>query len=419
MSVESGRKTSLLFLCHRIPFPPNKGDKIRSFHLLEHLSRHFDVYLGTFVDDAEDWPYRSHVEEYCKEALFLPLPAMKGLCASLSGFFTGDALSIPYYRNAKMKAWVRDTLSKHSIEHAIVYSSAMAQFLLGSDDIVKRKIVDFVDVDSDKWQQYADQKSWPMSWLYRRESRYLLAYEKMLSEEFDAGLFVSSAEAEHFKSMSPETAHKISFYNNGVNTEYFSPSAEQDNPYPAGSSVVVFTGAMDYWPNVDAVVWFVNDIFPALRARCPDILFYIVGGNPTKAVTRLSSVPGVTVTGRVEDIRPYMHFAVAAVAPMRVARGVQNKVLEGMAMEKPVVLSSKGLEGIDATHTEHLLIADEIAEYVEHLDHLMKGAYPEMGKAARQYVTRHFNWEENLPEVVFLLEQPQKAVNKARFITDE
>jgi glycosyltransferase involved in cell wall biosynthesis len=148
-------------------------------------------------------------------------------------------------------------------------------------------------------------------------------------------------------------------------------------------------------------------------------LFYIVGGNPTKAVTRLSSVPGVTVTGRVEDIRPYMHFAVAAVAPMRVARGVQNKVLEGMAMEKPVVLSSKGLEGIDATHTEHLLIADEIAEYVEHLDHLMKGAYPEMGKAARQYVTRHFNWEENLPEVVFLLEQPQKAVNKARFITDE
>ncbi len=398
-------KLPLLFLCHRIPYPPNKGDKIRSFHLLHHLSKHFDIYLATFVDDPADRPYVSEVKKHCKDSLYVDLKPWQATLRSLKGFITGDPLSIPYYTNTGMKNWVKAAVAENNIRHVIVYSSAMAQFILQPEFSFTRKIIDFVDVDSDKWQQYARQKPWPLSWLYRRESDKLLKLERTLSEQFDSGLFVSSAEADMFRMLSPETADKIGFYNNGVNIEYFDPARDSSNPYADGVPTIVFTGAMDYWPNVDAVVWFVHQVLPHLLVESPLLQFYIVGGNPAKKVQRLSAETGVVVTGRVEDIRPYIQHAVLAVAPIRVARGVQNKVLEAMAMEKPVLVSRKGLEGIDAVHGEQLLIADEVDEYINLVQRILRGDFPAMGSKARTYVAENFNWDENLPEVVFLLNQ--------------
>jgi sugar transferase (PEP-CTERM/EpsH1 system associated) len=397
------RKTPLLFLCHRIPYPPNKGDKIRSFHLLHHLSQHFDIFLGTFVDDPADWPWVHEVEKFCLDCSFVGLRKWPARLKSLTALLTGKAMSIPFYASTQMQRWVRATLRENDIRHAVVYSSSMAQYLLDGVHDFDRKVVDFVDVDSDKWQQYAAKQYWPMSWLYRREARKLLAYECHLSREFDAGFFVSSSEAQLFRKLSPATADKVGFYNNGVNTEYFYPSLEYANPYPKGIQPIVFTGAMDYWPNVDAVFWFATEVVPQLRATRSDIYFYVVGSNPAASVVRLAKEAGVVVTGRVEDIRPYLQFAIAAVAPMRVARGVQNKVLEAMAMSKTVLVSRKGLEGIEAIDGEHLLLAESSDDYCGLLTEVLNGHHAELGDRARVFVKENFNWDNNLPEVTLLL----------------
>jgi len=397
-------KTPLLFLCHRIPYPPNKGDKIRSFHLLHHLSQHFDIYLATFVDDPADWPYVPEVEKFCRDCLFVEQKKWPSRLRGLTGLLTGKALSIPFYACREMHQWVADTVNEHQIGHAMVFSSSMAQYVLDTPLKFERKVVDFVDVDSDKWQQYAEQQSWPMSWLYRREARHLLTYEIRLARHFDAGLFVSSSEAELFRTLSPQTAGKVGFYNNGVNTGYFRPIQDSSSPYPPDVCAVVFTGAMDYWPNIDAVLWFTREVLPSLRENHPDAQFYIVGSNPSKVVLQLSNEPGVVVTGRVEDVRPYVQHAVAAVAPMRIARGVQNKVLEAMAMERPVIVTSKGLEGISAEDEEHVLIADTADDYIDLLGQVMAGGFTKIGASAKCYVSQNFNWDNNLPEVVLLLE---------------
>ncbi|MEQ9462269.1 MAG: TIGR03087 family PEP-CTERM/XrtA system glycosyltransferase [Haliea sp.] len=403
----AGDKPPLLFLCHRIPYPPNKGDKIRSFHLLHHLSQHFDIYLGSFVDDPADWPWAPEVEKFCRGVLLRPLDARLATLRSLRGFLSGQALSIPYYTDPVLRRWVADTVATRGIRHAIVYSSAMAQFLPADGDGFRRKVIDFVDVDSDKWQQYALQKPWPLSWVYRREARCLLALEQSLAAQFDAGLFVSSAEAELFHQLSPATAHKIGFYNNGVNCTYFDPAfdseASRPTPFPEGSLPLVFTGAMDYWPNVDAVVWFAREVFPALRRAYPKLTFTIVGGNPARAVQQLAALPGITVTGRVTDVRPYLKHALAAVAPMRIARGVQNKVLEAMAMARPVLVSRKGLEGIAADDGAEVLLAESAEDYQRLLAELLAGEHGSMGQQARVCVQQGFSWEDNLPEVVLLL----------------
>ncbi|MEQ8515024.1 MAG: glycosyltransferase, partial [Chromatocurvus sp.] len=231
----------------------------------------------------------------------------------------------------------------------------------------------------------------------------LLDCERALAAHFDYGLFVSSAEAALFRRLAPESAHKVGHYNNGVDTDYFCPDPSLADPFE-GVPTLVFTGAMDYWPNVDAVVDFAEDILPALQRGRPTALqLCIVGGNPTDRVRALAKQPGIQVTGRVPDVRPYLQHALAAVAPMRVARGVQNKVLEGMAMAKPVLVSALGLEGIDASDGEHLLLAETTEDYARHLAALQRGEHSRLGERAREYVRTAFNWDDNLPEVALLL----------------
>lgn len=409
-SSNSSGKLPLLFLCHRIPYPPNKGDKIRAFHLLVHLSRHFDIYLASFVDEPGDWSGVPEVEKYCRETFFRPLNPRLAKVRSLYGLLSRQALSLPYYADSAMQRWVARTCEANDIRHTLVYSSTMAQFLPAGGEDLQRKVIDFVDVDSDKWRQYATQKPWPLSWLYHREARCLLRCEQALAARFDASLFVSSTEAALFRQLSPATAHKTGFYNNGVDGDYFDPyssaCAALQNPFPEHCQALVFTGAMDYWPNVDAVTWFAHTVLPALRQAHPALAFYIVGGKPTANVQRLAHLPGVTVTGRVPDVRPYLKHALAAVAPMRVARGVQNKVLEGMAMALPVLVSHKGLEGIDAQDGEQVLLADSVDEYLEGVGEILAGRHTGLGARARACVQEMFDWDQTLPEVVHLLAQP-------------
>lgn len=389
----------LLFLAHRIPYPPNKGDKIRAWHLLDHLARRYRVHLGAFIDDPDDWRHADKLKQICASTHLVGVDPRWGKLRALTGLLTGEPLTLPFYRNADMQRWVDERLAD-GVAGVVCYSSAMGRFVMGAS--APRRIMDFVDIDSDKWRQYAPTKPWPLSWLYRREGERMLEWERRVAARFDAGLFVSDAEAADFRKLAPESAQRIGHYHNGVDADFFSPERDYPDPFPPGARAVVFTGAMDYWPNVDAVTWFARDVLPDLRYRSPQCLFAIVGGKPTAAVQALANRPGVLVTGRVEDVRPYLAHARAVVAPLRIARGIQNKVLEGMAMGRPVVATPQALEGIDAVPGREVLLADDAGTLVSAVLQAMN--HGGLGPAARERVLNDYNWAANLARVDQLLE---------------
>ena len=394
--------SGLLFLAHRIPYPPNKGDKIRSFHALQALARRHRVHLGAFVDDDEDWRHADSLREICAEVRLVRLRPRLRKLRSVVGLLTGQALTLPYYGSAALASWVDDLVTSGQVGAAFVYSGAMAQFVRRHSRITR--VMDFVDVDSDKWALYAETRRFPLSWLYRREAARLLDFERRIAREFDAAFFVSREEAAHFARLAPEAARHADWYGNGVDAGYFDPALGHPDPFPPGTRPVVFTGAMDYWPNVDAVVWFANEIFPAVRAQYPDTSFYIVGSRPGTAVNALTAVEGVTVTGRVPDIRPYLAHAHVAVAPLRVARGVQNKVLEAMAMARPIVTTPEALEGVGARVGEEVLCASGAPAFRDAVLEVLAGGDIRMGRAARARVLADFDWGATLRPLVAALE---------------
>jgi sugar transferase (PEP-CTERM/EpsH1 system associated) len=293
-------------------------------------------------------------------------------------------------------------LRENKLDRVMVFSSPMAQYAEKYPQA--RRVVDLCDVDSDKWRQYAAKKSWPMSWLYRHEADALLAYERHVAKTCDAALFVSSPEADLFRTLAPESDAKIGFFNNGVDTDYFSPERDYERPYASDERALVFTGAMDYWPNIDAVQWFAAEIFPKLLATMPNLRFVIVGARPAPAVQALAQQAGVIVTGTVPDVRPYIHHAEIAVAPLRIARGIQNKVLEAMAMGRPVIVSPQALEGIAAEPGADLLLADGADAFVATISALLAAPNPNLGAAARANVQQQYSWPSKLSRIEERLE---------------
>jgi sugar transferase (PEP-CTERM/EpsH1 system associated) len=403
----------LLYLVHRIPYPPNKGDKIRSYHILKHLSQNHRIHLGTFIDDEKDWEYVEKLKEICSETCFVKLHPQISRMRSLSGMVTNQPLTLPYYRDEVLQKWVNNILDTRHIKNILVFSSAMAQYV--KESYSTHCVIDFVDVDSDKWKQYSKTKPWPLSWLYQRESRLLLKYERKIAGAFDASTFVSETESEFFKKLAPETAAKVTYFNNGVNAEYFSPEKVNTSPYQSNTDTLVFTGAMDYWANIDAVEWFAHSIFPLIRAQLPSVEFYIVGSRPSAKVTALSSLPGVTVTGSVEDIRPYIAHATLVVVPLRIARGIQNKVLEAMAMAKTVIASPQAAEGIRALHNQELFVENDKQNFADRIVTQIKGGQNmNVGNAARTRILKDYSWGQILNQVDKLLLQEETSTTDTK-----
>lgn len=398
---------NLLLLVHRIPYPPNKGDKIRSYHLFKHLAQHYRVHLGTFVDEADDWQHVPRLEAMAASCHFAPLNPKLARLRSLRALLGQRSLSLDYYRDAGLRRWVDATVRREGISRIVVFCSAMAQYAEPYPNATR--VVDFVDVDSDKWRQYAEKKAWPASALYAHEARQLLAYERHVASKCDAALFVSAPEAQLFRTLAPESAARIGHFSNGVDTVYFSPDGAYPNPYAAGVQALVFTGAMDYWPNVDAVTWFAQQVLPAVRARHPQAVFYIVGARPAPEVLALAALPGVVVTGTVPDVRPYVAHAALCVAPLRIARGIQNKVLEAMAMGRTVLVSPQALEGIDAEPGRALLLASDAPAWAATLEHALAQPDPAMGLAARATVESQYGWSSHLAPVCSMLEAGRRA----------
>jgi len=404
----------LLLLVHRIPYPPNKGDKIRSWHLLRHLAARYRIHLATFVDDPDDWQYVTHVRQLCVSSHFAPLNPGLARLRSLRALLANRALSLDYYTDRATRAWVRRTVRDAGIERVVVFSSPMAQYMVDMPEA--RRVVDLCDVDSQKWRAYADKKSWPASLLYGYEADRLLRYERKVAADSDAALFVSAPEADLFRTLAPESAARIGWFGNGVDTAYFSPDAGYASPYASGEIALVFCGAMDYWPNVDAVQWFAHDVLPLIRARVPQASFVIVGSRPAPEVQALASLPGVIVTGTVPDVRPYVAHAALSVAPLRVARGIQNKVLEAMSMAKAVIVSPQALEGIDAAVGSEVLLAEHAADMAETIvaalsDDVLRAG---LGRAARARVEASYGWDARLAPLDAMLEAPRQPAGTAQ-----
>lgn len=387
---------SLLFLTQRIPYPPIKGEKIRPLQILKYLRNHYDVYLGCLVDDPLDEEHVPTVRALCRDAFFARLDRRRARIACLRGLLTGEALSVTFYRDRGLANWVRHVLHEVNPAAIFVCSSNMAPYVLDLRRPDAVCLVDLADVDSEKWRAYAAAGSFPMAWVHAREWRQVARLEARIAGSCEWSTFVSEEEAALFRRLQPAHAARIRAVGSGVDHAYFDPALEHAAPFDTGRPNFVFTGTMDYPPNVDAVTWFATAILPIIRRRAPDAQFHVVGSNPSHEVQALAQTQGVFVTGRVPDVRPYLAHATAGVAPMRIARGIQNKVLESMAMARPTVVTQDALAGIEATPGAELLLADDADGFAAACLQTLAPEAARLGPAARRRVLRDYIWAERL-----------------------
>lgn len=385
----------ILMLAHRIPYPPHTGDKTRAFHILRLLRARHEVTLGFLIDDAADRHGVAALRELVPDLEFRrvwkPLSLLKGL----GGLVTGGALSVSYFHSRGLRRRLARRSHERPYDLVYAYSGPMAQYARGLGIPL---VMDFVDVDSDKWRQYADHSRPPLSWLYRTEARRLQASEAEIATWASLCLLATPVEEALLRSFAPWA--RTAVIPNGIDSEYYAPSGI-DPSQPA----VIFTGAMDYRPNSDAVRHFCADILPLVRRDIPETAFFIVGLNPSPDVVRLGEIPGVTVTGAVPDVRPYYARAGVCVAPMRIGRGIQNKVLQGMAMSLPVVASSLAGRGIQAEAGRDLEIADDPVVFATHVVRLLRSPAERrrLGERGRACVETHYVWERNVEKLEPLL----------------
>lgn len=387
----------ILFLSQRIPYPPDKGDKIRSWRALLHLAQRNRIHLGTFIDDPVDNAHIPVMENMCESVHIARLNPLAARIKSLKALATGAPLSLPYFHDKTLAAWITQTLETNDIDAVFVFSSAMAQYVLNLPRPPRRFLMDFVDVDSEKFRQYAGERGFISKVVYGREAKKLLAFDRQVAAHADASFFVSEAEANLFRSLAPETSERTFGLSNGIDTDYFDPALvttpKSDLTDFGPGQNIIFTGRMDYKPNVDAVCWFSEKILPGILVQKPDTRFIIAGAAPAPAVTALASNPAVRVTGRVEDMRPWLAHADIAVAPMAIGRGIQNKVLEAAAMARPVLTTPEGLEGIDLEPDTHLYVTKGAEGFTSKtLDILAASDTADIGLAARAYLKDHYSW---------------------------
>lgn len=383
----------ILFLAHRLPYPPNKGDKIRSFWELRTLALSHEVDLFCFCDDKKDKSYVEELRRYCHECYVEPISKLRAGALALSGVFRKQPLSIAYFFSETMARRINSAIQSRSYELVLVFSSTMAQYVEQWPDLPR--VLDLVDVDSDKWAQYSSSTRGPLSWLWNLESRRLARYESALVSFFNETLVCTDAEAQLLRSKVGKG--KISVLQNWLDLDYYDPdSISVPAEIRSLQPYIVFTGTMDYLPNVDAVQFFCREVLPRIREQMPGVRFVIAGRNPTREVLRLGTDSAVRVTGAVPDIRPYLRGAGAAVAPMRIARGVQTKILEALAIGIPVAASSAAARALPQELRQLLFVADKPAALASRLLTYLQGSCD--ASTSRRATVMHYFDKLNLAD---------------------
>lgn len=399
-----------MFLSHRQPFPPNRGDSIRSWNILRALSRIAPVHLISFGED--DPETRAALTSVCASVTLIPQRRSKASAAA-AALLSGRAASVEMFRSPEISAAVQRVLSEHAISVLYAFSGQMGQYARELPPGI-RFVMDFTDVDSEKFASYGRTAGGVGALANWMEARRLLSFEHDVARRADISLFVSATEEQLFRRVTKDEGLVLGTLENGVDLDLFKPGAGAGDATICEAPLIVFTGQMDYPPNVDAVCYFARDVFPLIRARQADARFAIVGRAPAEAVLSLADLPGVMVTGVVPDTRPWLDSAKVVVAPLRIARGIQNKVLEAMAMGKAVVASPEAAEGIDACHGREFMIAGGAAGQADAVVALLhdEARRKRMELDARAAMTARYSWEAKmafLPQVLGSLTQRAAA----------
>jgi polysaccharide biosynthesis protein PslH len=382
---------NVLYLVHRVPYPPDKGDRIRTYHLLRYLSRRAAVHLACLADEPVPQETLAVLQGLCARLAVVPLGKWMSRLRAAGSLLRGRTISEGAFHSPTLMKVLRDWARETCFDVSLASASSLIPYLRLSELRQTPAVVDLIDVDSQKWFDYAAADGGLRALLYRTEGRRLRALEQTLPTWARAATVVSAPEVELFQQFCPwDGIHAVS---NGVDLDYFRPT-----PPVRAENGCVFVGALDYRPNVDAACWFARDVWPLIRRRHPGACLRLVGRQPVPEVCRLASVPGIEVVGQVPDVRPYVADAAVAVVPLRIARGVQNKVLEAMAMEKPVVASPQALKALRDKPDLPALTAADSQEWVDHVTRLLDNPAlrRQLGAAGRRYVEAWHDWERCL-----------------------
>jgi sugar transferase (PEP-CTERM/EpsH1 system associated) len=395
----------VLYLVHRVPYPPDKGDRIRSYHLLRYLSQRAEVHLACLADEPVAEETTAALKGLCTRIAIVPLGNWSRWLRAPGSLLGGRSISEGVFHSPALVEVLRDWARKTCFHVSLASASSMVPYQRLDELRQVPAVVDLMDVDSQKWLDYAATERGLRARLFLTEGRRLRELEQTLPSLARAVTLVSDAEADLFRQFcSWEGVHAVT---NGVDLDYFRPA----DPPPEENGCV-FVGALDYRPNVDAACWFSKEVWPMIRRRHPEARLRLVGRQPVPEVARLAQVPGVEVVGQVPDVRPYVAAAAAVVAPLRIARGIQNKVLEAMAMAKPVVASPQGLNGLGHRLDLPALTASERPEWVEHVVRLLENPAlrRQLGAAGRSYVEAHHHWDRCLAPFGPILGLPAEAL---------
>ena len=392
--------SKICVVSQRVPFPPNKGEKLRTYHQILHLveSGH-QVEVLTLVEDDNDERDAQLLASQLDinvSTYRLPNKVKRYLWAVLKN----QPLSVGNFFSTKLQKIIDSKLNQG--RDVLMFSaSSLSYYIFNSPSYETSScylLMDFMDVDSDKWAQYAATSRFPMNWVYSRESEGIRELEAKTNKLFSACFLIAEEEVALFK-RNVDASKPVKVLGNGLDFKAFYPSKK----VPAFSGEIqtpnfLFTGVMDYKPNIDAVLWFVNECWPTVRSKYSTAVFTIAGMNPVEEIKAFNGKEGIEVTGFVDDILPYFHRANVFVAPFRLARGVQNKVLQAAACALPIVTTSMGAEGISFASNDNMWIEDNAEAFANACISIMENDDASKEKALRAFdaIREQYSWKQQL-----------------------
>ena len=380
----------ILFVCHRLPYPPNRGGKIRPFNFIRHLNQQHEVVVASLAHTEQEFSEGAPLKDHCSEVIAEVVPEAERWLRAVLALPTTKPSSVAYFWSPRLARRIRQAAAQKPFDAIFVHCAFMGPYV--EDLPASLRVLDFGDLDSGKWFDYSRHRSFPLSWGYGLEAHKLRRYEKHLAQIFDRYTVTTRGELEEYKTLGGP--HPATVIPNGVETSYFHRRAA-DHP---DSAMLVFLGRMDYYPNAEGVLYFAREVFPLVRQAMPEAQLRIVGSNPSEEIKSLARTPGISVTGHVPDVRSHLEAAAASIVSLRIARGTQNKILECMAMGIPVVSSSQAAKGIQATPGQHLLVADGPQEFASRVLDLLRNPAlrRQLADAAHQQVLSVHTWPSSL-----------------------
>jgi sugar transferase (PEP-CTERM/EpsH1 system associated) len=397
----------ILFVCHRLPYPPNRGGKIRPFNMIKHLAGTHSVVVASLAHTVKELQEGTPLKQYCEDVICEVLPDSARWTRAVAALTTSRPSSVAYFWSPALYSRIAKAISQTKFDLIFVHCAFVAQYVPHASG--SYQILDYGDIDSVKWAEYARFRRLPLSLGYGIEARKLNRYEREAAGRFHRCTVTTRGEKEGFDRLGVSTP--CSVIPNGVDRNYFSPVGTIRQTKP----LIVFLGRMDYFPNIDAVQYFVKEIFPRIRAKAPNAEFRIVGSTPPRSIQELARIPGVVVTGHVPDVRPHLTEAAVSVAPLRIARGTQNKILESMAMHIPVVATPEAAKGILAVPDRDLLMAEDATTFSTQVLNLLQnaGLRERLADAARRQLETAHHWPNSMSLLDDLLNEiPARAAEK-------